>query len=149
MLKSHRSKMIIGHMLSYKQCALPVITTMALWQLMHLCTWCTVELSRDLNKSSTYRDFEFSKSFIKTVNIDTCGFEKIFSFFIFSWKVSYHTVLNYQSAHGLTSFPCSVQRNEFCPAFPTRLQLHQFNDTLVAYFLHHLDHLRSLHSSLQ
>ena len=26
---------------SWKQCALPVITTMALWQLMHLGTWCT------------------------------------------------------------------------------------------------------------
>ena len=25
---------------SWKQCALPVITTMALWQLMHLGTWC-------------------------------------------------------------------------------------------------------------
>ena len=30
------------HMLSWKQCALPVITTMALWQLMHLGTWSTV-----------------------------------------------------------------------------------------------------------
>ena len=28
-------------MLSWKQCALPVITTMALWQLMHLGIWCT------------------------------------------------------------------------------------------------------------
>ena len=27
-------------MLSWKQCALPVITKMALWQLMHLSTWC-------------------------------------------------------------------------------------------------------------
>ena len=27
-------------MLSWKQCALPVITTMALWQLMDLGTWC-------------------------------------------------------------------------------------------------------------
>ena len=26
---------------SWKQCAHPVITTMALWQLMHLRTWCT------------------------------------------------------------------------------------------------------------
>ena len=26
----------------WKQCALPVITTMALWQPMHLGTWCTV-----------------------------------------------------------------------------------------------------------
>ena len=41
-LKSHRSKMSIIYMLSWKQCALPVITTMALWQLMHLGTWCTV-----------------------------------------------------------------------------------------------------------
>ena len=29
-------------MQSWKQCALPVIITMALWQLMHLGTWCTV-----------------------------------------------------------------------------------------------------------
>ena len=29
------------YMQSWKQCSLPVITTMALWQLMHLCTWCT------------------------------------------------------------------------------------------------------------
>ena len=29
-------------MLSWKQCALPVITTLALWQLMYLGTWCTV-----------------------------------------------------------------------------------------------------------
>ena len=41
-LKSHRSKMSVIYMLSWKQCALPVITTMALWQLMHLGTWCTV-----------------------------------------------------------------------------------------------------------
>ena len=41
-LKSHRSKMSITYMLSWKQCALPVITTMTLWQLMHLGTWCTV-----------------------------------------------------------------------------------------------------------
>ena len=31
---------IIIYMLSWKQCALPFITTMALWQLMHLGTWC-------------------------------------------------------------------------------------------------------------
>ena len=30
------------YMQSWKQCALPVITTMALWYLMHLVTWCTV-----------------------------------------------------------------------------------------------------------
>ena len=30
------------YMQSGKGCALPVITTMALWQLMHLATWCTV-----------------------------------------------------------------------------------------------------------
>ena len=41
-LKSHRSKISIICMLSWKQCALPVTTTMALWQLMHLGTWCTV-----------------------------------------------------------------------------------------------------------
>ena len=29
-------------MLLWKQCALPIITTVALWQLMHLGTWCTV-----------------------------------------------------------------------------------------------------------
>ena len=40
-LKSHRSKMSIIYMLSWKQCVLPVITRMALWQLMHLDTWCT------------------------------------------------------------------------------------------------------------
>ena len=27
---------------SWRQCDLPVITTLALWQLMHLHTWCTV-----------------------------------------------------------------------------------------------------------
>ena len=30
--------------LSWKQCALPVITTMALWQLMHLRTWYMVTI---------------------------------------------------------------------------------------------------------
>ena len=35
-LKSHRRNMSIIYMLSGKQCVLPVITTMALWQLMHL-----------------------------------------------------------------------------------------------------------------
>ena len=39
MLKSHRSKTSIIYMQSWKQCALPVINTMALWQLMHLGTW--------------------------------------------------------------------------------------------------------------
>ena len=38
-LKSHRSKMCIIYMQSWKQCALPLITTMALWQLMHWGTW--------------------------------------------------------------------------------------------------------------
>ena len=38
-LKSHRSKMCIIYMQSWKQCALPLITTMALWQLMHWDTW--------------------------------------------------------------------------------------------------------------
>ena len=37
-LKSHRCKMSIIYMQSLKQCALPVIPTMALWQLMHLGT---------------------------------------------------------------------------------------------------------------
>ena len=41
-LTSHRSKMGVIYMQSWKQCALPVITTMALWELMHLGTWCTV-----------------------------------------------------------------------------------------------------------
>ena len=41
-LKSHRSKMGIIYMQSWKQSALLVITTMAFWQLMHLGTWCTV-----------------------------------------------------------------------------------------------------------
>ena len=30
------------YMLSWKQCALPVVTTMTLWKLMHLGTWCMV-----------------------------------------------------------------------------------------------------------
>ena len=38
LLKFHRSKMSVIYML-WKQCALRVITTMALWQLMHLGTW--------------------------------------------------------------------------------------------------------------
>ena len=33
-LKSHKSKMSVIYMQSWKQCALPVITTMALWQLI-------------------------------------------------------------------------------------------------------------------
>ena len=33
---------ICKYMLSWKQCALPAITTMALWQLMHLGTWARV-----------------------------------------------------------------------------------------------------------
>ena len=41
-LRSHKSKMSVIYMLSWKQCALPIITTMALWQLMHLSTCCTV-----------------------------------------------------------------------------------------------------------
>ena len=36
MLKCDRGKMSLTYMKSWKQCALPVITTMALWQLMHL-----------------------------------------------------------------------------------------------------------------
>ena len=39
-LKSHRRKMGVVYMWSSKQCVLPVITTMTLWQLMHLGTWC-------------------------------------------------------------------------------------------------------------
>ena len=45
-LKSHRSKMSVIYMQSWKQCVLSVITTMALWQLMHLCTWYTVLRNR-------------------------------------------------------------------------------------------------------
>ena len=41
-LKSYRNKMSIIYMLSWKQCALPVITTMDLWQLIHLSTWCLI-----------------------------------------------------------------------------------------------------------
>ena len=37
---THIPKRIYIYMLSWKQCALPVITTMALWQLIHLGTWC-------------------------------------------------------------------------------------------------------------
>ena len=63
------------------------------------------------------REFEFSKSLIKTVQIDSGGFEKLFSSFIFFWKSQLqHSVPNYQSVHGLTSFPCSVQGSEFRPA---------------------------------
>ena len=41
-LRSHRSKMCVIYMQSWKQCTLPVIITMALWHLMHLGTWYTV-----------------------------------------------------------------------------------------------------------
>ena len=41
-LRSHRSKMSKMYMKLWKQCALLVITTMTLWQLMHLGTWCHV-----------------------------------------------------------------------------------------------------------
>ena len=72
------------------------------------------ELPRDLKKSSTYREFEFSKTLIKTVKIDTGDFEKLFSSFIFFLKSQLqHSVLSYQSAHRLTSFSCSVQGSEF------------------------------------
>ena len=39
--KSQKVKISVTYLQSWKQCALPVITTMALWQLMHLGTWCT------------------------------------------------------------------------------------------------------------
>ena len=42
-LKPHRSKMGIIYMKSWKQCALPVITTTALWQPMHLWHMCVVD----------------------------------------------------------------------------------------------------------
>ena len=35
-LKSHKSKMSVICMKSWKQCALPVVTTMPWWELMHL-----------------------------------------------------------------------------------------------------------------
>ena len=41
-LKSHRNKMSIVYMLSWKEYAVLVITRTTLWQLMHLGTWCTV-----------------------------------------------------------------------------------------------------------
>ena len=41
-LKSHRRQMSLIYMQWRKQCALPVIITMALWQLMYLGTWCTI-----------------------------------------------------------------------------------------------------------
>ena len=86
-------------------------------------------------KSLTYREFEFSKSLVKTVKIATGGFRKLFSSCIFFAKfMLLHSVLNYQSTHGLTSFQCSVKGSDFCPcayrtwkglaAFPTRLQFH-------------------------
>ena len=56
-----------------------------------------LELSRDLKKSLTYREFEFSKRLMKTVKIDTGGFEKLFSSFNFFWNSQLqHSVLNYQ-----------------------------------------------------
>ena len=38
-LKSYRNKMGVTYMQSSKQCALPVITTMVLWQLVNSSTW--------------------------------------------------------------------------------------------------------------
>ena len=78
-----------------------------------------------------YREFEFS------VKCGTDSFEKLFSSFIFFWKSQLqYSVLNYQSAHRLTSFPCSVQGSELRPrvywtwkglgAFPTCLRLHSW-----------------------
>ena len=43
LLKFHRKKMGVIYMQSWQQCALPFITTMALWQLILLNT-CTVQL---------------------------------------------------------------------------------------------------------
>ena len=40
-LKSCGSKMSVIYSLSWEPCTLLVISTMALWQLMHLGTWCT------------------------------------------------------------------------------------------------------------
>ena len=47
--KSHRSKMGVVYMQLWKQCALPVITAMALCQIMHLGTWCTVQIYNSLS----------------------------------------------------------------------------------------------------
>ena len=38
--KPYQSKMSVIYTQSWKQCALPAITIMILWQLMHLGTWC-------------------------------------------------------------------------------------------------------------
>ena len=53
MLKSHRNKMSVIYMQSWKQCALPVIR-MALWQLMHSGTWCTVYIYIYISVYSVY-----------------------------------------------------------------------------------------------
>ena len=45
-VKSHKRRMDVICIQSWKQCALLVITTMALCQLMHLGTWCMVTLRR-------------------------------------------------------------------------------------------------------
>ena len=50
-LKSHRSKMSKMYMKLWKQCALLVITTMTLWQLMHLGTWCHVPKCMSFHKA--------------------------------------------------------------------------------------------------
>ena len=92
-------------------------------------SWLSIMLlSRGLKENSNYREFEFSKSLIKTVKIDTGGFEKVLSSLIFFWQSQLqHSVLNYQSTHGPTSFPCSVQGTEFCPyAFQYGIILQRF-----------------------
>ena len=49
-LTFYRSMMGIMYMYSRKQCVLPAIPIMALWQLMHLGTWCAV-IHTYINKS--------------------------------------------------------------------------------------------------
>ena len=43
---------IYTHMLLWKQCVLPVITTVALWQLMYLGTWCTVTSCAQVDRAN-------------------------------------------------------------------------------------------------
>ena len=64
--KSHRSKISITYILSWKQCDLPVITTVALCQLMHVGTWygCILLVpmnQRVLNKLSKKHDISCHK----------------------------------------------------------------------------------------
>ena len=55
-LKSHRSKTGVVYMQLWKECVLLVITSVALWQVMHLGTWCTV----------THCWYQWTKEFSRT-----------------------------------------------------------------------------------